>query len=196
MSKLKGSKTLVNLMKAFAGESQARNRYTYFASVARKEGYKQIEGYFSETADNEKEHAERFYKFMAEGIDVVPDSISIAADFPVAMQTTVENLKMAAAGENEEWSILYPAFAKTADEEGFSEIASVFRNICVAEQAHEKRYLKLIENIQNGVVFDRAEEIVWKCGNCGYHHTGKSAPDKCPACDHPKAYFELFVENY
>lgn len=191
MGSLKGTKTEKNLLAAFAGESQARNRYTYFASAAKKEGYKQIEAIFIETADNEKEHAERFFKYL-EGGDV-----EICASFPAGIiGTTVENLKAAASGENHEHTSLYPGFATTAKEEGFLEIARLFENVSVAEKQHEKRFLALMENIKIGVVFEREEPVTWKCRNCGYIHTGKEAPESCPACLHPKAYFELLAENY
>lgn len=194
---LKGTKTAENLMKSFAGESQARNRYTYYASVADKEGYKQIKNIFIETADNEKEHAKRFYKFLLAGLEgELPATIEITADFPVAQATTLDNLQAAAAGENEEWSDLYPAFAQTAEEEGFSEIAAVYRFIASAERRHETRFKKLAENIKTGKVFKREGNILWKCGNCGYIHEGPEAPEQCPACAHPQAHFELFVETY
>lgn len=199
MGRLKGTKTLENLMKAFAGESQARNRYTFFASKAKKEGFVQIQGYFLETAANEKEHGEMFYKYIVasevEGGDCYP--VEITADFPVALSSsTYDNLINAAAGENEEWSKLYPAFAAIAKMEGFEDIAETFIRVSVAEIAHEKRYLKLAENIKNGEVFKRVGPNKWKCGNCGYIHEGAEAPQLCPACKHPQDYFELFVENY
>lgn len=188
---LKGSKTEKNLLTAFAGESQARNRYTYFASQAKKEGYEQVSFVFAETADQEKEHAKRFFKFL-EGGDV-----EITAAFPAgAIGTTAENLKAAAAGENHEWQDLYPSFAKTADAEGYSEIAQVFRSISVAEKQHEKRYRGLLANIEKNTVFKKGENVVWRCRNCGYLHEGKEAPDSCPACAHPQAYFELLAENW
>ncbi|WHH57296.1 rubrerythrin [Petroclostridium sp. X23] len=197
MKSLKGTKTAENLLKSFAGESQARNRYTYYASIADKEGYKQIKSIFIETADNEKEHAKRFYKFLLEGLaEELPAMIEITASYPVAQGTTLDNLKAAAEGENEEWTDLYPAFADVADEEGFPEIAAAYRFIASAEKRHETRYKKLAENIENDKVFKKDEKILWKCGNCGYVHEGTSAPDKCPACIHPKAYFEVFVETY
>lgn len=197
MNSLKGTKTAENLLKAFAGESQARNRYTYFASVADKEGYKQIKNFFIETADNEKEHAKKFYKLLLAGFcDELPTAIEINATYPVAQGTTLENLKASANGENEEWTDLYPGFAKIADEEGFSEVANQFRTIAVAEKRHETRYNKLADNIEYGKVFTREKKVEWKCGNCGYVHEGANAPDLCPACTHPKAYFELFVETY
>lgn len=197
MKSLKGTKTAENLLKAFAGESQARNRYTYYASAADKEGYKQIKNIFIETADNEKEHAKRFYKFLLEGFKgELPAFIEINACYPVAQGTTVENLKAAASGENEEWTDLYPAFAKIAEEEGFPEIATAFKMIASVEKRHEARYSKLAENIEENKVFKKDEKVLWKCGNCGYIYEGEEAPEKCPACVHPKAYFEVFVETY
>ncbi|MSU00473.1 rubrerythrin [Tissierella pigra] len=196
MNNLKGTKTAENLMKSFAGESQARNRYTYYASVADKEGYKQIRNIFIETADNEKEHAKRFYKFLLAGLDELPATISIEADFPVAQGNTLDNLKAAASGENEEWTELYPAFADIAEEEGFKDIALAFRAISDAEKAHEIRFNKLAENILNNRVFEKTEKVLWKCGNCGYVHEGSNAPELCPACIHPQGHFEFFVETY
>ncbi len=197
MKNLKGTKTAENLLKAFAGESQARNRYTFYASVADKEGYKQIKNIFIETADNEKEHAKRFYKFLLEGLaDELPTMIEINAGYPVAQGTTLENLKAAAAGENEEWSTLYPDFAKVAEQEGFPEIAGAFKMIATVEKRHEIRYQKLAENVSGYQVFKKDGKTYWKCLNCGYIHEGTSAPEKCPACLHPQAYFEVFVENY
>lgn len=197
MKSLKGTKTAENLLKAFAGESQARNRYTYYASVADKEGFKQIKNIFIETADNEKEHAKRFYKFLLEGFaGELPASIQITADYPVAQGTTLDNLKAAASGENEEWTDLYPAFAKAAQEEGFPEIAAAWRMISLAEKRHEIRYNKLAENIAGDRVFKKDEKVLWKCTNCGYVHEGAEAPEKCPACVHPQAYFEVFRETY
>jgi rubrerythrin len=197
MKSLKGTKTAENLLKSFAGESQARNRYTYYASVADKEGYKQIRNIFIETADNEKEHAKRFYKFLLAGLgDDLPAVIEIKAGYPVAQGNTLDNLKAAAAGENEEWADLYPAFADVADQEGFAEIAQVYRNIASAEKRHEIRYNKLAENIEKGFVFKKDKNVLWKCGNCGYVHEGVEAPVECPACAHPQAHFELFVETY
>lgn len=197
MKGLKGTKTAENLLKAFAGESQARNRYTFYASVADKEGYKQIRNIFIETADNEKEHAKRFYKFLLAGLkDELPATIGIEAGYPVAQGNTLDNLKAAANGENEEWSELYPAFAKVAEEEGFPEIAAAFKMISVSEQRHEARFVKLAENIETGKVFKRDEKVLWKCGNCGYVHEGKEAPKECPACVHPQGHFELFAETY
>lgn len=197
MKSLKGTKTLGNLMKAFAGEAQARNRYTYYAGVARKEGYKQIEAIFLETADHEKEHAKRFYKFILEGLNgELPAMIEVNASYPVAQGTTLDNLLAAADGENEEWSDLYPSFADVAEEEGFKEIATAFRMISRSEEEHERRYRKLAENVKQNKVFKKDEKIVWKCRNCGYIHEGDTAPEVCPACVHPQAHFEVFVENY
>ncbi|MCX7708581.1 MAG: rubrerythrin family protein [Clostridia bacterium] len=197
MKSLKGTKTLENLMKAFAGESQARNRYTFYASIANKEGFRQIEGIFTETADNEKEHAKKFYKLILAGMDgELPAAVEINAVYPVAQATTVDNLKAAAAGENEEWTQLYPEFAQIAAEEGFPEVSAAFKMIAAVEERHEARYRKLAANIENGTVFKKDEKVLWKCRNCGYVHEGEGAPDLCPACQHPKAHFEVFVENY
>ena len=194
MKDLKGSKTAENLMKAFAGESQARTRYTYYSSIAKKEGFVQISNIFAETAENEKEHAKRFYKFLVACLN--EEMVSINAAYPVAMGDTKLNLLAAAAGENEEWSELYPQFADIADAEGFPEVAAVFRKISEVEKRHEARYRKLAANIEAGLVFKRPENHEWKCNNCGYIHTGPNAPDMCPACAHPKDHFEIFVENY
>ena len=194
MKSLKGTKTAENLMKSFAGESQARTRYTYYASEARKEGYVQIQNIFMETAENEKEHAKRFFKFLNK--DFCGEAIEIKADYPVTLGDTKTNLKAAAAGENEEWTELYPEFADIAEEEGFPEIAYVWREIAEVEERHEIRFKKLLENIENNKVFEKDEEVEWKCNNCGYIHRGKSAPEKCPACAHPRGYFEVFVETY
>jgi len=197
MKSLKGTKTAENLLKAFAGESQARGRYNMYASIADKEGYKQIRNIFNETADNEKEHAKRFYNFLVEGLkDELPTAIEINAGYPVAKGNTLENLKAAASGENEEWTDLYPAFAKVADEEGFPEIAAAFRYIADVEERHEIRYRKLAENIENDRVFKKDEKVLWKCGNCGYIHEGTEAPKLCPSCIHPQSHFEVFVETY
>jgi len=194
---LKGTKTLENLMKAFAGESQARNRYTYFAGIAKKEGYRQIEAIFLETAENEKEHAKRFYKHITDNLGLEePIPVEITAGYPVFLGNTYQNLKAAAAGENEEHSDLYPTFAKVADEEGFPAIAHQFRKIAEVEVAHEKRYLKLAENVNNGKVFKKEKKTLWKCRNCGYIHEGDKAPETCPACAHPIEHFELLAENY
>jgi rubrerythrin len=191
MKKIKGTKTEKNLLTAFAGESQARNRYTYFASQAKKEGFEQISGIFAETADNEKEHAKRFFKFL-EGGDA-----QVNAPFPAGIiGSTLENLKEAAAGEHYEHTTMYPEFAKVANEEGFSEIAAVFMNVAVAEKQHEKRYRILADNIEKKRVFKRSKPIKWRCRNCGFIHEGTEPPDECPACAHPKAYFELLGENW
>lgn len=191
MSKLKGSRTEKNLLTAFAGESQARNRYTYFASQAKKDGYVQISKIFAETADQEKEHAKRLFKFLEGG------EAEIQASFPAGkIGTTLENLKESAGGENYEHSEMYPEFAKVATEEGFDEIASVFSHIAVAEQFHEKRYLGLAKNIEEGTVFKKVETVEWQCGNCGYIHHGENAPEECPACAHPQAHFQLACENW
>jgi len=188
---LKGSETEKNLLKAFAGESQARNRYTYFASVAKSEGYEQISAIFQETADNEKEHAKVFFKYL-EGRDV-----EITATYPAGkIGTTEQNLFHAAEGEHLEWGTLYPAFQQTALDEGFKEIAESFKEIAEVEEKHEKRYRKLLANVQKDKVFTRDKVVKWKCRNCGYVHEGKFAPEKCPACSHPQAYYELFEENY
>ncbi|OAA31444.1 rubrerythrin [Kosmotoga arenicorallina S304] len=196
MKKLDGTSTLGNLMKAFAGESQARNRYTFFASVARKEGFEQISAIFQETAENEKEHAKLFYKHIVENTEKLPAVVHVDADYPVEYRSTLENLKAAAAGENEEWSELYPTFADIAEEEGFKDIAETFRQVAKVEKRHEERYLKLAENVEKGQVFKKSEKILWKCRNCGYILEAYEAPAKCPACKHPQSYFELFVENY
>ena len=191
MKSLKGTKTEKNVLAAFAGESQARNRYTYFSSVAKKEGYEQISWIFLDTADNEKEHAKRFFKFL-EGGDV-----EIVASYPAGViGTTIENLKEAATGENLEHTKLYPDAAKTADEEGFPEIAATFRAIASVEQGHEARYLKLLQNIEKNQVFKREGKTKWRCRNCGYVHEGPEAPEMCPSCLHPRAYFEIKPENY
>ncbi len=192
MPSIKGTRTEKNLLAAFAGESQARNRYTYAASVAKKEGYHQISELFLETAENEKEHAKRFFKFLEGGM------VEITAKYPAGViGTTAENLKAAAAGEHEEWSELYPEFAKIAKEEGFPEVAAAFTMIARAEKAHEDRYLKLLASVEGKKVFAKAEKgTQWKCRNCGYVHEGPKAPGKCPACLHPQEYFEVKNENY
>ncbi|MGB6010766.1 MAG: rubrerythrin family protein [Desulfobacterales bacterium] len=191
MASLKGTQTEKNLLTAFAGESQARNRYTYFASQAKKEGYVQISDIFTETANQEKEHAKRFFKFLEGG------EVEIAAAFPAGViGTTLENLKAAAAGEHYEYTEMYPAFAKMAREEGFNAIAAVFEAISVAEKQHEKRYDDLAANIEAGKVFLKDETVTWRCRNCGYLHEGEEAPELCPACAHPQAHFELLGENW
>ena len=197
MKSLKGTKTLVNLMRAFAGESQARNTYTYYASIANKAGFKQIEAIFTETADNEKEHAKRFFKFALAGMEgEIPADVMIDATYPVAMGSTLENLQYAANGENEEWVNIYPEHAKVAEEEGFPEIAAAYRMIAKVEKHHEERYRKLYENIKNDEVFKKPQPTYWICRNCGYVHEGPAAPEVCPACVHPRSYFELLKENY
>lgn len=191
MKRIHGTQTEKNLLQAFAGESQARNRYTFFASKAKKEGFMQISAIFSETADQEKEHAERFFKFLEGGV------LEITASFPAGViGTTEENLSAAAAGEYEEWHDLYPAFAARAREEGLECVAAAFEAVCVSERQHERRYRKLLENIKEGQVFARQEEKVWKCRNCGYIHKGKEAPEMCPACIHARGYFEILAENW
>lgn len=197
MANLRGTKTLENLMKAFAGESQARMRYTYFASVAGKEGYKQIQNIFLETAENEKEHAKVFMKLALEHLDGEnPAPVDINATYPFAYGDTVANLKSAASGEHEEAELDYPAFAKTAKEEGFPDIAARFLLIAKVERHHEERYLKLLENIENGTVFKKDGKVFWKCINCGYVHEGDAAPVLCPACQHPKDYFQLLDDCF
>lgn len=191
---LKGTKTAENLMKAFAGEGQARNRYSYYASQAKKDGYVQMSNIFTETAENEKEHAKRFFKFLKEDLD--GEAVEITAAFPVALSDTKSNLLAAANGENEEANELYPEFARVAEEEGFPDVAYVFREIAEAEERHEIRFRKLLENIEKDRVFKRDEVVEWKCNNCGYVHKGNSAPEMCPACAHAQEHFELFKETY
>jgi len=191
MANLKGTQTEKNILTAFSGESQARNRYTYFVSKAKKEGYVQIASIFEETANQEKEHAKRLFKLLEGG------EVEITGAFPAGViDTTLENLKGAAAGENYEHTIMYPGFAKVAREEGFDSIATIFEAIAVAEKQHEKRYNDLAANIEVGKVFKKDEKVVWRCRNCGYLHEGAEAPDSCPACAHPQAHFELLGENY
>lgn len=188
---IKGTQTEKNLLTAFAGESQARNRYTYFASAAAKEGFKQIEAIFLETADQEKEHAKRFFKFLEGG------EAMVSTFFPAGViGDTRSNLIAAAEGEEHEWGSMYPDFARTAREEGFSDIAAVFENVSVAEKFHGERYRKLAENIEKNLVFHRPDRVTWRCRNCGYLHEGASAPKLCPACDHPQAHFELAASNW
>lgn len=195
MASLKGTKTAENLLKAFAGESQARNRYTYYAGVAKEEGFVQIARIFTETADNEKEHAKVFYKHLTQ--DFKDEMIEItAACYPIALGNTLENLTSAANGEQEEWTELYPEFAKIAEEEGFKAVAASFRLIAEVEKHHEERYRKLAENVAKEQVFSKSEEKTWICSNCGYITTGKTAPKMCPACKHAQKYFELFVEEF
>lgn len=194
MASLKNTKTEQNILTAFAGESQARNRYTFFASRAKSEGYEQIAAVFTETANQEKEHAERLFKFLEGGAVTVKATEAFPAG---VIGATLDNLKAAAAGEAYETDTMYPEFADIAQEEGFVEIAAVMRHIAVAEQHHKDRYLALAANIEKDQVFKRASgETVWACRNCGYIHHGAAAPEKCPACDHPQAYFEIFSENY
>jgi rubrerythrin len=188
---LKGTRTERNLLNSFAGESQARSRYTFFASVAKKEGYEQIAGVFLETAEQEKEHAKKFFKYLEGG------KVEITASYPAGIiATTAENLKAAAEGENEEWSILYKEFAEVAAEEGFPRIATTFRMVARVEAEHEARYLKLLARLEENKLFERDEETEWQCRNCGYVHKGKKAPEKCPACEHPQAFFEPKKTNY
>lgn len=191
MKSIKGTQTEKNLLKSFAGESQARNRYTFFASVAKKEGFVLISDIFAETAQQEKEHAERMFKWLEGGM------LEITASYPVGrIGTTAENLEAAAGGEHEEWSDLYPAFAKTAEEEGFKEIAVMYRMIANAEKYHEQRYRKLLERVKNGTMFVNGAPTRWRCRNCGYIHEGPEAPVKCPACLHEQAHFERFAETF
>lgn len=191
MANLKGTKTEKNLLASFAGESQARNRYTYFASQAKKEGYEQISFIFSDTAENEKEHAKRFFKFLQGG------DVEIVATYPAGViGSTADNLTEAAAGENLEHTTLYPEFARVADEEGFQEIADIFRYIADVEKEHEKRYRILLANVTGGTVFKKEKPTKWRCRNCGYVHEGNEAPAECPACAHPQAYYEVLAENY
>ncbi len=188
---IKGTRTEKNLLASFAGESQARNRYTYFASQAKKEGYEQIAALFLETAENEKEHAKRFFKFLEGGM------VEITASYPAGtIGTTADNLKAAAAGEHEEHTLLYPEFAKIADEEGFKDIAIAWRKIAEVEKHHEERYLALLKNVQEKTVFKKSSKVTWKCRNCGYIHEGNEAPEKCPACQHEKSYFEVLAEQF
>ncbi|MCK4504367.1 MAG: rubrerythrin family protein [Candidatus Aegiribacteria sp.] len=191
MMRVKGTETEKNILKAFAGESQARNRYTYFASQAKKDGFVQISAIFEETANQEKEHAKRLFKMLEGG------ELEITAGFPAGIiGSTAENLEASAAGENYEHTQMYPEFAKTAREEGFDAIATIFESIAVAEKQHEKRYLDLLDNINNGRVFRRDNAVIWRCRNCGYLHEGSEAPELCPACAHPQAHFELLGENW
>ncbi|MDD3719525.1 MAG: rubrerythrin family protein [Actinomycetota bacterium] len=191
MAKVKGTKTEQNLLTAFAGESQARNRYDYFASQAKKDGYVQMQKIFEETALQEKEHAKRLFKFLEGG------EAEVQAAFPAGViGSTAENLKEAAAGENYEWSDMYPSFAKVAREEGLDEIADVFEAIAVAEKQHEKRYLGLLSNIEKGTVFKKDKPVVWRCLNCGYLHEGTEPPEECPACAHSIDHFEMLAENW
>ncbi|MGL6196970.1 MAG: rubrerythrin [Thermoguttaceae bacterium] len=191
MAKIKGTETEKNLLKAFAGESQARNRYTFFASQAKKDGYEQIADAFLETAEQEKEHAKRFFKFLEGGM------VEITASFPAGViGTTLENLKAAADGEYEEWDAIYPKFAEIAKTEGFADVAAAFKAISVAEKQHEKRYRGFLKNLEDGTVFDKKAEVTWRCRNCGYITKALSAPPACAACLHPRAWFEILAENW
>ncbi len=191
MTSLKGTQTEKNLLTAFVGESQARNRYTYFASAAKKEGFVQISEIFTETANQEKEHAKRFFKFLEGG------EVEVTGTFPAGViGSTLENLKEAAAGEEFEWTKMYPGFAATAKEEGFNDIATVFEMIAIAEKQHGKRYAELAINVENDLVFKKERSTTWRCRNCGYVHEGTQAIDECPACVHPQAHFELLAENW
>jgi len=191
MNSIKGTKTEQNLLKSFAGESQARNRYDFFAKQAKKEGFEQISAIFTDTASQEQQHAKTFFRFL-EGGDV-----EITATYPAGkIGTTPENLKAAAMGENEEWTELYPEFAKVAKEEGLDEIANTFTQIAKVEKTHEERYLKLLKNIEEGKVFKKDKKVVWKCRKCGFEHEGENAPQKCPACGHPQGYFEIKADNF
>ena len=188
---IKGTRTEKNLLTSFAGESQARMRYTYYASVAKKEGYEQISAIFTETADQEKEHAKRMFKYLEGGM------VEITASYPAGViSTTINNLQEAAAGEHEEWSHDYPHFADVAEEEGFYEVAAMYRNISIAEKGHEERYRAFIKNLDLNEVFKRIESVIWQCRNCGYIFEGEEAPEICPACLHPQAHFEIKKENY
>ena len=191
----KGSKTAANLMKAFAGESQARNRYSFFAKTAREEGFGQIEAIFMETSDNEKAHAKLFYNHLVKNLENnTPQEIT--ASYPVAWGTTIQNLESSANGEHEEWSILYPEFAKIADEEGFPDIAKTFRGIASIEAKHEARYKKLAESIKSGTIFKKSGKVFWKCRECGNIIELSEAPEKCPVCAHPRSFYEILAENY
>lgn len=191
MKSIKGTETEKNLLKAFAGEAQARNRYTYFAGVAKKEGFEQISAIFLETADNEKEHAKVFFKYLEGG------EVTVEAAYPAGViGSTAENLLEAADGEKMEWSVLYREFEETARKEGFDKVADSFKEIAEVEEQHEKRYRKLLENVKNGKVFKKDNPIKWHCRNCGYVHEGSEAPEKCPACSHPQSYYEVLCENY
>lgn len=191
MKRIKGTETEKNLLASFAGESQARNRYTYFASAAKKEGFIQVSNIFTETADNEKEHAKRMFKFLEGG------TAEITASYPAGkIGATAENLEAAAGGEHEEWTELYPSFARTAKKEGFDKVAEMYEAISVAEKQHEKRYLALLDNIKKDAVLKKDKAVLWRCGNCGYIHKGQEPPEVCPACTHPKNYFEVLAENW
>jgi rubrerythrin len=194
MNQCKGSRTAENLLKAFAGESQARMRYTFYAKTASKEGFKQIADLFLETAENERMHAKLFYKHLVGAMN--GEAVEIRAAYPVALDTTVKNLEYAAGGENEEWSALYPEFARVATEEGFGEVARTFLAIALVEKRHEFRFRKLLDNVKNDTVFKKKQKVAWKCRVCGMIIESDQAPEKCPVCDHPREDFELFIENY
>ena len=188
---IKGTKTEQNLLKSFAGESQARNRYTYFASKARKDGFEQIAAFFEETAEQEKEHAKLFFKFLEGGM------VEITASYPAGViGNTADNLLAAADGEHEEWDLLYPEFARMAEEEGFTKIAITFQLVATVEKRHEERFRKLLQNLENDEVFKRSNKMLWACRNCGFIHYGEKAPESCPCCDHPQSFFELAANNY
>lgn len=192
---LRGSRTAENLLKAFAGECQARTRYTFYSSTAKKEGYIQISNIFLEIAEQEKEHAKIFYKFLKQ--DYCDEAIKINAAYPVSLHNeTKRNLRSAAEAEKQEWTKDYPSFAKTAKAEGFEQVATAFKEIAEVEKSHDRRYRKLLRNIENGTVFKKDKDVLWKCNNCGYIYEGCEAPKACPACHHPQGYFEVFVENY
>lgn len=191
MASIQGTETEKNLLKAFAGESQARNRYTYFAGAARKEGYMQIADIFEETANQEKEHAKRFFTFLEGGMP------EITAFFPAGViGNTMQNLKASAGGEHEEWTMSYPAFAAKAKDEGFDAVSTLFENISVAEKQHQRRFAGLLKNVEAQTVFKKKQKVVWRCRNCGYIHEGADAPQSCPACVHPQGYFEILSENW
>jgi len=194
MKQLKGSRTAENLLKAFAGESQARMRYTFYAKTAGKEGFKQIEEIFLETAENERMHAKLFYKHLVAEMNGEP--VEIQAAYPVALDQTVKNLEYSTNGENEEWSALYPEFARVAEEEGFPQVARTFKQIAMVEKRHEIRYRKLLDNVKNKTVFQKKQKVAWKCRVCGLIVESDKAPEKCPVCDHPQENFEVFIENY
>jgi len=194
MKSLKKTRTAENLLKAFAGESQARNRYTFYASTAGKEGYEQIKAIFLETADNERMHAKLFYMHLVGQLN--EDPVEIAAGYPVAFADTKKNLEYAANGEHEEWNALYPEFARVADEEGFPEAAKTFRQVALVEKRHEQRYRKLLRNVCENSVFEKKSKVLWKCRECGHVIESAQAPNRCPVCEHPQAFFEVFVENY
>ena len=192
MAELKGSKTEQNLLKAFAGESQARNRYTFYAKAAKKEGYEQISAIFLQTAEHERQHAKRFFAHLEGGV------VEITAAYPAGRLegTTAEHLAAAAAGEREEWTDLYPSFADVAEQEGFKDVATSFRMVARAEAMHEERYRKLLDNVETAAVFEKPEKVRWMCRKCGYIHEGPKAPKLCPTCTHPQSYFQVFAENY